>query len=122
MHPSVTTAALTAFLLVGCQVFRPPAVVLPADAPLQRSDCGWADLTALAFAGWATLAELGLPDRHGVFGSQERVFAIVTRDRIEQPLLGAPGVVDGRGICARQADGSIAQSSVADDWRPRLRE
>lgn len=121
VHSFLATAALAAALLVGCQATPPRPVELPADAPLHPADCGWAGSTPLAFAEWATLAELGLPARNGTLRSQELVFAVVTRDSIEQPMLGAPGVVKGRGICARHPDGSILQSAVADDWQPPSR-
>jgi len=76
---------------------------------------GWPASPPLAFAGWATFAEIGRPELAPPDGL-ERVFALVTRDAIDQPLLGGPGVVHGRGLCVLQADGSIGVSSVSDDW------
>ncbi len=56
--------------------------------------------------------ELGSPD------GTERVFALVTRDAIDQPRLGGGSAVHGRGLCVLREDGSIGVSTVPDDWLP----
>jgi hypothetical protein len=92
-------------------------VNLPADAPLKPSDCGWPSDTPLAFAGWATIADLdagqiiqGNPLAH--------VYALVTRDPVElHPMIGSPMVE--RGFCALRQDGSQVESGVPDEWASR---
>jgi hypothetical protein len=75
--------------------------------------CGWPTGTPLAFAGWATMTELGLVDGTGHPGPMDSVYAFVTRDRITQVKHG--GTVEARGIC--WTDGQVVgMSGVADDW------
>jgi len=95
--------------VVGCQLLR-PSVPLPAGAPLTPAACGWDPATELAFAGWASLAELQFAD------DADRVFAIVSRDAIDQLGFGRAGQMHGRGICFLSEDGSLSMSTVADDW------
>jgi len=89
-------------------------VVLPADAPLKPSDCSWPAATPLAFAGWATVADLqaeqiiqGNPLAH--------VYALVSRDPVELvPMIGSPMLA--RGFCALRQDGAQVESGVPDAW------
>jgi hypothetical protein len=73
----------------------------------------------MAFAGWATRAELGISDSTGHPGAGDLVYAVVSRDRISQyPNLGPP--ITARGIC--WTDGSVVgMSGVPDDWVLRRR-
>lgn len=106
--------AVVGLAVAACSLVRPTAV-LPPNAPLSLAECGWSAGTPLAFAGWATLAELGRSA--GLHGGDERVFAIVSRDRIElHPMIGPSRMA--RGYCARGLDGQLEQSGVPDDWRP----
>lgn len=107
-----------ALLVSACQS-PGPTVTLPPGAPLTAARCpGWPASPPLAFAGWATRYELGLSEAAPDDGTA-RVFALVTRDAIDQPSLGAPGDFRGRGICLLQANGSIEQTAVPDDWTLR---
>ena len=92
----------------------PSNVVLPVNAPLEPTDCGWPATTPLAFAAYATVGDLdagqiiqGSPNEH--------VYALVTRDPVElHPMIGSP--VLGRGFCALRRDGSQTESAVGADW------
>ena len=90
------------------------SVSLPAGAPLKPTDCGWPSETPLAFAGWATIADLGAEQM--IQGDpRAHVFALVTRDPVElQPMIGSPML--GRGFCALRQDGSQVESGVPDEW------
>jgi hypothetical protein len=89
-------------------------VSLPADAPLTLSDCGWPSETPIAFAGFATVADLqasqiiqGSPLAH--------VYALVSRDPVElHPMIGSPMLE--RGFCALRQDGAQVESGVPSDW------
>lgn len=101
-----------ALAVAGCSAFT-PTVLLPSDAPLTAAMCGgWPADPPLAFAGWATSAQLDtvLPLK------SDRVFALVTRDAIDQPRLGGSGVVHARGLCLELPNGDIAVGTVPDDW------
>ena len=89
-------------------------VRLPADSPLKPTDCGWPSETPLAFAGWATIADLGAEQI--IQGDPlAHVFALVTRDRVElRPMIGSPMLE--RGFCALRQDGSQVESGVPGDW------
>ena len=103
--------------VVGCQMLR-PSVSLPAGAPLTPAGCGWDPATELAFAGWASLAEVGLEGRFQFADDAHHrdVFAIVSRDAIDQHRLGRGGTEHARGICLLSDDGTRSLSVVADDW------
>ena len=89
-------------------------VVLPVNAPLAPTDCGWSATTPLAFAAYATVGDLdagqiiqGSPNEH--------VYALVTRDPVElHPMIGSPMLE--RGLCALRQDGSQTESAVGADW------
>ena len=89
-------------------------VVLPALAPLKPADCGWPATTPLAFAAFATVANLDAEQIiHGDPG--QHVFALVTRDQLElHPMIGSP--TEARGFCALSADGHETESGVPDNW------
>lgn len=93
-------------------------VPLPSNAP-DLASCSWfrAD-TPLAFADWIELGRLGMPDSRGVHAS-ERVFAIVSKDRVElRPMIGPP--ISVRGICFSRTDGSLGETGVPDNWQPAI--
>ena len=92
----------------------PAPVILPANAPLTPSDCGWPASTPLAFAGWATVADLGA--EQVIQGNPgEHVYALVTRDPLElYPMIGSPMLE--RGFCALRQDESQTESAVVTDW------
>jgi hypothetical protein len=102
LEPAPTQSATTA------------PVILPGNAPLEPTDCGWPATTPLAFAGYATVADLdagqisqGSPNEH--------VYALVTRDPVEVvPMIGSPMLE--RGLCALRQDGSQTESAVGADW------
>jgi hypothetical protein len=89
-------------------------VVLPVNAPLEPTDCGWPATTPLTFAAYATVGDLdagqiikGSPNKH--------VYALVTRDPVEVvPMIGSPRLE--RGFCALRQDGSQTESAVGADW------
>jgi hypothetical protein len=90
---------------------------LPPDAPEDFTGLctGWADKYPLPFAGYATRRELSFPDGNGI-NNDERVFAIVTRDRISQQPNRGPAMV-ARGLCMiHEGDGGTEFTGVADDW------
>jgi hypothetical protein len=89
-------------------------VSLPVDSPLKPTDCGWPSGAPLAFAGWATIADLGAEQI--IQGDPlAHVFALVTRDPIElRPMIGSPMLE--RGFCALRQDGSQVESGVPGDW------
>ena len=90
---------------------------LPLGAPFSLIECGWPEGTSLAFAGWLTNAQLGSVDVTGLQDGSERVFAIVSRDRIElRPMVGPS--IWARGYCALSTDGHLTETSVDDDWQP----
>jgi hypothetical protein len=96
----------------------PPAtaapVILPGNAPLKPTDCGWPATTPLAFAGYATVADL---DAGQIIqdSPNEHVYALVTRDPVELvPMIGSPMLQ--RGFCAIRQDGSQTESGVGADW------
>jgi hypothetical protein len=101
-------------LAVPSMPATPPTVILPDNAPLKPTDCGWPATTPLAFAGYATVADLdaeqitqGSPNEH--------VYALVTRDPVELvPMIGSPMLE--RGFCALRQDGSQTESAVGADW------
>jgi hypothetical protein len=85
-------------------------VVLPLNAPLEPADCGWPASTPLAFAGYATVADLDagqiIQDR-----PNEHVYALVSRDPVELvPMIGSPMLA--RGFCALRQDGSQTESAT----------
>jgi hypothetical protein len=89
-------------------------VILPADAPLKPSDCGWQASTPLAFAGWATVTDL---DASQLIGGNPlaHVYALVSRDPVElHPMIGSPMLA--HGFCAIRQDGLQTESGVRDDW------
>ena len=94
------------------------AMTIAPDAPAAlRAGCpGWPADVVLSFVGWATLADLGLPE--GNSQSEGQVYAIVTRDRISQfVMIGSP--IAARGICWAEQDGlGVHETGVADDWKP----
>jgi hypothetical protein len=100
--------------MVGCAGLA-PNVVLPSNAPLTPADCDWPDSSALAFAGWATLAQLNASQ---LGDPSDRVFAIVTRDPVDTNQHDG-FVAHSRALCARLRDGSIGQIIIADDWTLR---
>lgn len=111
-------ALLATLLASGCAAGPTPSPVrLPADAPLGLGECGWSADVTLAFAGWADLGQLGLPDTFGPANSTERVFAIVSTGHLEQHPMQGPSIV-GRGACVRGADGRLSVGAVPDDWQP----
>jgi hypothetical protein len=81
------------------------------------TECGWPDGTPLAYAGWAALGTLALPDTFGPAPSTERVYVIVSSGRVSQQPMTGPAIVV-RGGCMRGADGSLSVSPVPDDWQP----
>ena len=89
-------------------------VILPGNAPLEPTDCGWPATTALAFAGYATIADLDAAQI--IQGSpNEHVYALVTRDPLELvPMIGPPMLE--RGFCAIRQDGLQTESAVGADW------
>jgi len=102
-------------LLLGCS--SGPTVTLPPDTPLSLSSfCAWAAHTPLAFAGWATLAQLGQADASGQVGSSQLVFAVVSRDRISRVGFGGGGPQVARGMCFVEDD-QWSETGVADDWQ-----
>ena len=89
-------------------------VVLPVNAPLEPTDCGWSATTPLAFAGYATVADL---DAAQIIHASpnEHVYALVTRNPVELvPMIGSPMLE--RGFCALRQDGSQTESAVGADW------
>ena len=89
-------------------------VVLPVNAPLEPTACGWPATTPLAFAGYATVADL---DAGQIIqdSPNEHVYALVTRDPVELvPMIGSPMLE--RGFCAIRQDGSQTESAVGADW------
>jgi hypothetical protein len=89
-------------------------VVLPVNVPLEPTDCGWPAATPLAFAGYATVADLDAGQI--IQGSPyEHVYVLVTRDPVELvPMIGSPMLE--RGFCALRQDGSQTESAVGADW------
>lgn len=88
------------------------AVVLPVNAPLEPTDCGWSATTPLAFAAYATLGDL---DAGQIGSPNEHVYALVTRDPVEVvPMIGSPMLE--RGFCALRQDGLQTESAVGADW------
>jgi hypothetical protein len=102
----------------GKPTFTPSAttapVVLPVNVPLEPTDCGWPAATPLAFAGYATVADLDAEQI--IQGSPyEHVYALVTRDPIEVvPMIGSPKIEGA--FCALRQDGSQTESAVGADW------
>jgi hypothetical protein len=92
----------------------PSPVVLPVNAPLEPTDCGWSATTPLAFAGYATVADLDAGQI--VQGNPyEHVYALVTRNPVELvPMIGSPMLESG--FCALRQDGSQTESAVGADW------
>lgn len=92
----------------------PSNVVLPVNAPLEPTDCGWSATTPLAFAAYATVGDLDAGQI--IQGSpKEHVYALVTRDPVEVvPMIGSPMLE--RGFCALRQDGSHTESAVGADW------
>ena len=89
-------------------------MILRADAPLKPSDCSWPAGTPLAFAGWATVADLGA-DQIVQGNPLAHVYALVSRDPVEVvPMIG-PAMLE-RGFCALRQDGTQVESGVPDDW------
>jgi len=87
-------------------------VVLPVNAPLEPTDCGWSATTPLAFAAYATVGDL---DAGQIGSPNEHVYALVTRDPVEVvPMIGSPMIE--RGFCALRQDGSHTESAVGADW------
>ena len=89
-------------------------VVVPLNAPLEPTDCGWSATTPLAFAAYATVRDL---DAGQIIqgGPNEHVYALVTRDPVEvAPMIGSPMLE--RGFCALRQDGSQTESTVGADW------
>jgi hypothetical protein len=92
----------------------PSKVVLPVNAPLEPTNCGWPATTPLAFAGYATVADL---DAEQIIqdSPNEHVYALVTRVPVELvPMIGSPMLA--RGFCALRQDGSQPESAVGADW------
>jgi hypothetical protein len=92
-------------------------VSLPGDVPLEPADCGWPATTPLAFAGYATVGDLGAAGI--ILGSpNEHVYALVTRDPVElRPRTGSPMLA--RGSCVFRQDGLQTESAVGAigaDW------
>jgi hypothetical protein len=106
-----------AVLALGCTLLErpyqsPPPLAGRADT--FQTMCNWPAGTVMAFAGWATMAELGLTDGTGHPGPDDLVYAVVSRDRISQYKNLGPPVV-ARGIC--WTDGNVVgMSGVPDDW------
>ncbi len=92
----------------------PSSSMLPAAAALTPAECGWPASTPLAFAGWATVADLSAQEI--VQGDAlAHVYALVSRERIEiQPMVGSP--MHSRGFCALLQSGAQVESGVPDDW------
>jgi hypothetical protein len=131
---SVIAAAV--FLGVGIRQFGPAAtqptpsggkptpttsatktpVILPVNATLEPTDCGWPATTALAFAGYATIGDLGAAAI--IQGSpNEHVYALVTLDPVELGPIDAPMLE--RGSCVFRQDGlqtETAIGAVGWDW------
>jgi hypothetical protein len=103
-------------LILACSSIPEPTQTPPpvADDGTFENQCGWPTGTALAFSGWASLADLGIADQFGTTNSTQLVHAIVTRDRITMmAMVGAATMT--RGIC--WTDGEfVGVTGVADDW------
>jgi len=114
---AIVTVVAFGLVAIGCQVFR-PTVTTPIGSPLTAAMCqGWPVSPPLAFADWTTFEELGFEALDEPRRS-ERVFALVTRDAIDQIGFGDGGSVHGRGLCVLHQDGSVYVSTVPDDWMP----
>jgi len=121
----IAVIALTAVMFAGCELIPDPfQIVEPIQTPplgTAQADsfwtiCGWPAGTPLAFQGWATWAELGIPDPSGVSGPDALVFAVVSRDPVQhQANLGPPRI--GRGICWTDV-ATVGRAGVPDDWAP----
>jgi hypothetical protein len=94
---------------------------LSADAPLRPTDCGWPDTAVLAFAGFATVADLDAQQIIIPGDSSQHLFALVTRDRVElHPMIGSPMLE--RGFCALRQDPDRERGARRLDvpWHPAV--
>ena len=111
---------LTFAVAAVCELLVKPVVTPPPLGDGGRDTfatiCTWLPGTPLAFAGWATWAELGMADPSGVTGPDTLVYVAVSRIRVRlDKNIGPPAFA--RGFC--WTDGkTVGITGVADDWAP----
>ena len=105
---------LAGAFLVAVTVSCMPSFTMADAASVFGGACQIPRTAPLAFAGNATRAQLGLPDRFGSLESKEVVYAVVSRDRVPiQPNIGPQFFA--RSICYASGEG-VGQASLEDDW------
>lgn len=78
---------------------------------------GWNAEPGLSFAGWTMIGELELDEPN--WAPDAPVFALITREAIDQVAHGDPSFIRGVGLCALLPNGTILVTTVDDDYLPR---